>query len=240
MASEVKHALSSQEREQVRSETRSEGVLLPKSTQLNNTAVTKELSTTVGQLVPGKSVLLYGSPLVYYTTMVVIRELLKKVSIVGVVDAANRYDAYGLAQLAARDGINPMEVLNRVFISRVFTAFQADAVLTRGVEPFLEASNSKVLIVLGLLRTFYDDQISGREAERSLARIEKKFDTLKKKGISILLASENLVPDQKERAGFPIRLKSMSDDVYEVNADSLPHAPSGNVVWNKRMRPLLR
>ena len=232
MANEVKNSLSSQslsrpfvgKRVQVRSET-----------HLDNRSVTTELSNTIGRIMPGRSVLLYGSPLVYYTTMLVIKELLKKVSIVGVVDAANRYDAYGLAQLAVRDGINPMDVLNRVFISRVFTAYQADAVLTRGVEPFLEASKSKVLIVLGLLHTFYDDQIAGREAERSLARIGKNFELLKEKGISVLLASENLVPDQKERAGFPLKLKSMSDDVYEVNADSLP-----NVVWNKRMRPLLR
>jgi hypothetical protein len=207
---------------------------------LDNRTVTKELSRTIGNLVPGKTVLLYGSSLVYYTSIVILKEILRRLPIVAVVDGANRYDAYGLARLARMDGMNAFDALNRVFVSRIFTAFQADGVMTRGVEPFLNESHAKVLIVLGLLHTFYDDQISVREAEKSLARIAKKFEALKERGISILLASESLVPSQKERQAFSLRLKSMADDVYEVNSDSLPPVPSGNVLWNKRMRPLFR
>ena len=197
--------------------------------------MTTELSNTIGKFVPGKTVLLYGSSLVYYTSLVIIKEILCRLPIVAVVDGANRYDAYGLARLTGIDGMNPIDALNRVFVSRIFTAFQADGVIMRGVEPFLNESNARVLIVLGLLHTFYDDQISVREAERSLARISEKFDSFKKRGISILLASEDLTPSQKQRQDFPLRLKSMADDIYEVSSDSPP-----NIVWNKRMIPLLR
>lgn len=205
-------------------------------THLDSRTMTTELSNTIGKFVPGRTVLLYGSPLVYYTSLVVVKEILRRLPIVAVVDGANRYDAYGLARLARIDGMDAVNVLNRVFVSRIFTAFQADGVMMRGVEPFLNESQAKVLIVLGLLHTFYDDQISVREAERSLARISRKFDALKERGVSILLASENLIPSQKQRQGFQLRLKAMADDVYEVSRDSFSPFPSESVVWNKRQK----
>jgi hypothetical protein len=202
-----------------------------KERYLDDKALTTELSGTIGRIVPGNAVLLYGSPMVYYTTLVVIKEVLRRLPNVALVDGANRYDAYGLARLARLNGMDPIEVLSKVFVSRIFTAFQADGVITRGVEPFLNQSKAKALIVLGLLHTFYDDQISVREAEKSLARISAKFSALKENGISILLASESLTPSQRERQAFQLRLKAMVDDVYEVSSDSYP-----NAVWNKRRR----
>ncbi|MFZ1080907.1 MAG: hypothetical protein WAO19_03175 [Candidatus Kryptoniota bacterium] len=211
-----------------------------KERYLDNKALTTELSGIIGRVVPGKSVLLYGSPMVYYAALIVIKEILRKLPSVTVVDGANRYDAYELARLARLSGMDPFEVLNRVFVSRIFTAFQADGVITRGVGPFLNESKAKVLIVLGLLHTFYDDQISVREAEKSLARISAKFDVLKKSGVSLLLASESLTPSQRERQAFQLRLKAMVDDVYEVSPDSSPLVHSGNVVWNKNRRLIQR
>ncbi len=195
-----------------------------------NRSLTRELSGSIGRIVPGKTVLLYGSSLVYYTSLVVIKEALKRLPSIAVVDGANRFDAYSLARLAQVDGRDPVDVLSRVFLSRMFTAFQMDGVLTRGVEPFLKESRTKVLVILGLLHTFYDDQISAREAERSLARISEKFDRLKNEGISLLLASENLTPAQKQKQFFHLRLKAMADDVYETSPDFYPE-----VVWNRRL-----
>lgn len=195
-----------------------------------NRSLTLKLSGSIGRVMPGKTVLLYGSTLVYYTSLVVVKEILKRLPSVAIVDGANRFDAYNLARLAQTDGRDPVGILNRVFLSRMFTAFQMDGVLTRGVEPFLRQSRTKVLVVLGLLHTFYDDQISVREAERSLTRISEKFCELKDGGISVLLASENLTPAQKQKEFFHLRLKAMADDVYEVNPDFYPE-----VGWNRRL-----
>jgi len=184
-------------------------------------SLTKELSLTIGSVVPGKSVLLYGSTLVYYTALVVMKEILRRVPRVAVIDGANRFDAYGLARMAQIDGMNPVDFLNRIFISRIFTAFQMDGVITRGLGPFLKESKAKVVIVLGLLHTFYDDQISVRESEKSLARIGEKFGEIKESGVSLLLASENMIPEKKQKQLFHMRLRSMADDVYEANPDSV-------------------
>ncbi len=209
--------------------------MLNEQKHIDNRSLTRELSHDIGAVVPGKTVLLCGSSLVYCTSLIVMKEVLRRLPSVAVVDGANRFDAYGLARMAQIDGRDPLDVLNRVFLSRVFTAFQMDGLLTRGVEPFISEAKTKVLIVLGLLHTFYDEQISVREAEKSLAGINAKFAGMKKNGVSILLASENLVPAQKQRQFFHQRMKAMADDIYEVSS-----GPYEGIVWNRQKRMLVR
>lgn len=202
---------------------------------IDNRSLTRDLSHEIGRVVPGKTVLLYGSSMVYYTSLIVMKEVLRRLPNIAVVDGANRFDAYRLARLAQIDGRDPLDALNRVFLSRVFTAFQMDGLLTRGVGPFMEEAETKVLIVLGLLHTFYDEQISVRESEKSLARINAVFGSIKKKGVSILLASEKLIPAQKQRQSFHLRMRAMADDVYEVGSGSYD-----GLVWNRQRRMLGR
>ncbi len=202
---------------------------------VDNRSLTRELSHDIGRVVPGKTVLLYGSSMVYYTSLIVMKEALHRLPNLAVVDGANRFDAYRLARLAQIDGMDPLGVLNRVFLSRVFTAFQMDGLLTRGVEPFLNEAGTRVLIVLGLLHTFYDEQISVREAEKSLARIDAKFGSMKKNGVSILMASEKLMPAQKQRQYFSLRMKTMADDVYEVSS-----GPYDGIIWSRQRRMIAR
>lgn len=209
--------------------------MLNEQKHIDSRSLTRDLSHDIGRIVPGKTVLLYGSSTAYYTSLVVMKEVLRRLPSLAVVDGANRFDAYRLARLAQIDGRDPLDVLDRVFLSRVFTAFQMDGVLTRGVEPFMNETGTRVLIVLGLLHTFYDEQISVREAEKSLARINAKFGSMKKNGVSILLASEKLMPSQKQREYFSLRMKAMADDVYEVNS-----GPYEGIVWNRQRRILAR
>ena len=117
----------------------------------------KELSRTIGKHKPGKTVLLIGdsyakrrmysrgggdTPSVYKISLVIIKEMLRRMPNIGIVDGANRFDAYYLARLAQAEGENPSEILDRVFLSRIFTAFQMDGVITRGVDTFLSSSYS--------------------------------------------------------------------------------------------------
>jgi len=197
-------------------------------------AQAKELSRTMGMRKPGKTVLLLGdsyakrkmyfhgsgTPSVYKISLVVMKEMLHRMPDIGIVDGANRFDTYGLARLAQADGEDPSEILGRVFLSRVFTAFQMDGVLTRGVDAFLSESYSghagRVVGVFGLLDLFYDDEISVRESEKSFARISETFGKLKEKGVSIFLVSESLIPAREDKRCFQSRLKAMADSIYEV------------------------
>jgi hypothetical protein len=195
----------------------------------------KEFSHTIGAYKPGRTVLLLGdsrakmgmyfrgsdTSSVYKISLVIIKEMLRRMPNIGIVDGANRFDAYKLARLAQADGDDPREILSRVFLSRIFTAFQMDGVITRGVDAFLSESfcghTERVMVVFGLLDLFYDDEISVRESEKSFVRMSETFRKLKEKGVSILLVSENLVPAREDKRCFQSRLRAMADSVYEVN-----------------------
>jgi len=207
----------------------------------------KELSRTIGVHKPGKTVLLLGdsyarrkmysngggTPSVYKISLVIINEMLRRMPNIGIVDGANRFDAYGLARLAQADGEDPGEILDRVFLSRIFTAFQMDGVITRGIDAFLSGRSSehgtRAMIVFGLLDLFYDDEISARESEKSFVRMREAFGTLKEKGVSILLVSENLIPVRGDKKCFQSRLKAMADNIYEASPYVYPNRSYGQV-----------
>ena len=199
----------------------------------------KELSRTIGVYRPGKTVLLLGdssarrrmyaprgnAPSVYKISLVIIKEMLRRMPNIGIVDGANRFDVYYLARLAQAEGENPGEILDRVFLSRIFTAFQMDGVITRGIDAFLSSKYDeqaeRVMVVFGLLDLFYDDEVSARESEKSFVRMNETFKGLKEKGVSILLFSDNLIPAREDKKCFQSRLKAMADNIYEVNYNYL-------------------
>ena len=199
----------------------------------------RELSRTIGVYKPGKTVLLLGDsyarrkmhphggsmPSVYKISLTIIKEILRRMPNVGIIDGANHFDAYSLARLAQMNGEDPAEILSRVFLSRIFTAFQMDGVVTRGIDAFLSKSYSghteRVIVVFGLMDLFYDDEISVREAEKSFVRIGGTFKNLKERGISILLVSENLIPVREDKRCFQARLRAMAEDIYQVDYNYL-------------------
>jgi len=173
-----------------------------------------DLAKDIGVVTPGKTLLLYGDPIVYRASLFMVEELLKRSGYVALVDGANRFDLYTLARLAQIDGFRPYEILDRVYLSRVFTGYQLDAVLTNGVAPFLALIHSRVVFVFGLLHMLFDDQVPVREAQKSLLRIRSRFESMKRDGISIVLASESLNPRQPERRSLIKYMLDMADKSY--------------------------
>jgi hypothetical protein len=183
------------------------------------------LTRTLGIIAPGETILLYGPRPVYRVSLFMLKQVLKRIGSVAIVDGANRFEPYRLARLAQIEGHDPSEILDCVYLSRVFTCFQMEGVLTRGAERFLQDIQSRALFVFGLLHTFYDDQISTREAEKSLARIRAHFEAMNRNGISILLTSEILVPQNQERRHFFERLLTFASRAYCLDDQRLQAVP---------------
>ncbi len=179
-----------------------------------------ELAKDIGVITPGKTLLLYGDSIVYRASLFMVEELLKRTDSVALIDGANRFDLYTLARLAQIDGFAPPEILDRIYLSRVFTGYQMDAVLTNGVAPFLALIRSRVVFVFGLLHTLFDDQVPVREAQKSLLRIRSRFENMKQNGISIVLASENLIPRQPERKSLIKCMLDMADKLYVLDGNA--------------------
>ncbi len=193
-----------------------------------------ELSRDIGVITPGKTLLLYGHPIVYRASLFMIEELLKHTDSVALVDGANRFDVYTIARLAQIDGFDPREILNRIYLSRIFTGYQMDAVLTNGVASFLHLIRSRAVFVFGLLHTLFDDQVPVSEAQKSLLRIRTQFENMKRNGISIVLASDDIYPHQSARVNLTNYMLNMADKLYLFNENSM------NAVERKSLFALYR
>jgi len=104
-----------------------------------------------------------------------------------VIDGAMRFNSYRLSTIAQRLKLPPKEVLHRTYITRSFTAFQTEAAITTKLPRFLQTHPCPLVVILGLLDTYYDEQIKARECQQSLQRILRALRTLTARNIHVLI-----------------------------------------------------
>lgn len=193
---------------------------------------------------PGKLYMLHGSERVFRLSLAAAAQALMTGVPMTVVDGANRFDAYFVAEFARRftssgagRRITPEELLERIYVSRAFTCYQMEALITDRLPAFLALSRSPVAIIFGLLDTFYDDQAPMFEVRNSLRRIVTVLQRLKREGTSVLLASVTVRTVQPERRALQGALQASMDRVYMVEEErherqSLRGGPAGR--WPAR------
>jgi hypothetical protein len=149
-----------------------------------------------------------------------------------VVDGANRFDAYFVAEFARRftasgagRRITPEKLLERIYVSRAFTCYQMEALITDRLPAFLALSHSPVAIIFGLLDTFYDDQAPLFEVRNSLRRIVTVLHRLKREGTSVLLASVTARAVPPERRSLQGVLQRSMDRVCMVEEEKPAQRP---------------
>jgi hypothetical protein len=204
---------------------------------------------------PGKLYLLHGSASVFRLSLSAAAHVLLTGVPMTLVDGTNRFDLYYLAEFARRFAqrsalerperlagrcMLPEDILNSIFVSRAFTCYQMEALITDRLPVFVEKTASPSVIIFGLLDTFYDEQAPMFEVRKSLQRILTALHRLKSEGISVLLASLDVRLASNERSSLLPRLASTMDRVYAVVEDEgrpriLRESPRGGVV-NDRNR----
>jgi hypothetical protein len=79
-------------------------------------------------------------------------------------------------------------------------------------------------VIFGLLDTFYDEQAPLYEVRASVRRVIAALHAMKRNNIAVLLASQDMKPASKERAGLFPQLAAAMDLVYAVtDTDQGPH-----------------
>jgi hypothetical protein len=176
---------------------------------------------------PGKLFCLHGTRAVFCLSLAAASRALDAGIPMTLVDGTNRFDVYYIADFARRLAGQPQrrrcrtpeEFLRNIFISRAFTCFQMEAVITDRLLPFMRERRSPVVIIFGLLDTFYDEQAPLHEVRASLGRIIAALHRLKAEQISVLLASADLAPASAERRDLFGRLAGAMDRVYRVSEE---------------------
>jgi len=173
---------------------------------------------------PGKLFCLHGSAAVFRMSLTAAARALAVGIPMTLVDGTNRFDVYYIADFARRladrqpygKHRTPEQFLDNIFISRAFTCFQMEAVITDRLPAFVHARRSPVAIIFGLLDTYYDEQAPFYEVKASLQRVIAALHALKQQNVSVLLASLDLRPASKERNVLFPTLAAAMDNVYAV------------------------
>ncbi len=134
---------------------------------------------------PGHLHLLYGDSGVFTAGLAIASATRRPLA---VIDAATKFNSYTLARIAALLGIPPKLLLRRTQVTRSFTAFQTEAAITLKLPRFLAATSCRMVVILGLLHTYYDEQVKPHECRQSLERIVRALRADARANVQILIA----------------------------------------------------
>ncbi|MBX2992964.1 MAG: hypothetical protein KF749_17570 [Bacteroidetes bacterium] len=178
---------------------------------------------------PGKLYCLHGDRSVFRLSLYAASHALLAGVPIALVDGTNRFDAYYIAEFArkvtsqrpARQRVTPEQLLERIFISRAFTCYQMEATITQRLPAFVRKKQCPIVIIFGLLDTFYDEQAPLFEVKASIQRVIAALHKLKQGNISVLLASLDMKLASNERNALFPKLRLAMDEVYRaVDTDS--------------------
>ncbi len=129
-------------------------------------------------------------------------------------DGANSFDAYLVAKMARRAGLEPRETLSRIHLSRAFTCHQMEALVLERLAGALRKLNTPIAVISGLLDTFYDEDVPFGEAHSVLKTTVAELVRLAGRGARILLACPDThLPVGPKQRRFVNLLKKHSDKV---------------------------
>ena len=153
----------------------------------------------INQLFPGFAVgdfaVLYGSPSVLsLSSLLCVRAQLPTQlgglgSDVIFVDGGNTFRLYQVARLAQLHQLNPREVLECIYISRAFTAYQMTSLIMEKLKETVKRYDAKLVIISDIAGFFLDKDIQDEEARRIFSQVTAYLSTFAKENQLILIAT---------------------------------------------------
>jgi hypothetical protein len=182
----------------------------------------KALSHYLTPLQPGRGVLLWGGHLRALASAAAAWGVARGAPVL-VVDAANRFDPYGLIREAAGRGLSPQAALTRVHVARAFTSHQLVRLLTETFPAML--SPGSLVLLLGPVSLFYDEQVPLGERRRLFQDLVSLLARIK--AGSALLLLQPLLPQAASNRHFGRLLAPVMD--YFVEMESREGRPGANL-----------
>jgi hypothetical protein len=105
------------------------------------------------------------------------------------VDGGNSFSPYMVAETARSYGLDSKAVLERIHVSRAFTAYQFSSLVLEGLESFLNSKKSKLLVVSDITSLFFDRDIPKTEAKGLFMKVCSRLSKIAARKRAIVLAT---------------------------------------------------
>jgi len=144
---------------------------------------------------PGDFAVLYGSPTVIsLTSLLCIRAQLPAQlgglgSSVIFIDGGNTFRLYKIARLAQLHQLNPGKVLERIYISRAFTAYQLTSLILDKLEETVKKYDAKLVVISDIAGFFLDKDVAHEEAQRVYSQIVSYLSSFARKHQIVVVAT---------------------------------------------------
>jgi len=105
------------------------------------------------------------------------------------IDGANTFRLYQTTRLARLCQLDPKQVLDRIYISRAFTAYQMTELILQKLEEAVKTCNAKLVIVSDIAAMFLDKDVEEEEAKRIYSQITTRLSNFARENQTIIIAT---------------------------------------------------
>jgi len=105
------------------------------------------------------------------------------------IDGANTFRLYQITRLARLHQLDPKQVLDRIYISRAFTAYQMVSLILQKLEDAVKTCNAKLVIVSDIAAMFLDKDVQDEEAKRIYSQVTTRLSNFARENQIIIVAT---------------------------------------------------
>lgn len=153
-------------------------------------------------------------------------------------DGGNTFELYKIAELARMHHLQPKQVLDHIYISRAFTAYQLVTLIMQKMELATKTYNAKTVIVSDLSGFFLDKDIPEFEAKRLFSQTTTFLSNFAREKNITLIAT--YLPHRNEKLNCELQnlatakssvVLSLKRTKYEriISLDKHPHLKLGSM-----------
>ena len=140
------------------------------------------------------------------------------------VDGGNSFKLYEVSTIAQKWKLDPTQVLERIFVSRAFTAYQLSSLVLDQLEPVIKQFKSKFVIVSNLAQLFLNRDIPKKEAQVIFFQLTAYLSIFAKKHQVILIATQTPSFSSKHNIFFKESLCERATVVVSIRTlNQRPH-----------------
>jgi hypothetical protein len=105
------------------------------------------------------------------------------------IDGANTFRLYQTTSLARLCQIDPKQALDRIYISRAFTAYQMTSLVLQKLEEAVKNCNAKLIIIADIAAMFLDKDVEEEEAKRIYGQVINRLLNFAKESRTIIVTT---------------------------------------------------
>ena len=132
------------------------------------------------------------------------------------VDGSNSFKLYDISSIAQSFGLDPKHVLERIFISRAFTAYQMTDLILEQLENATKTYNTKIVILANLAQLYLDKDIPKHESHEIFLQLTHYLADFAKRHQVILVATHHPYYYSQNRSFFKHVLCARADIVASI------------------------